>query len=76
MDVWIMFGDESAPVFAGFEHRHVFRVESGEFEGGEADRTCAEDEDLITIGYLGSMNSVAADGQRFNESELGKGELL
>jgi hypothetical protein len=71
-----MFGDESAPVFAWFDHSHVFRVESGEFEGGEADRTCAKDEDLIATGYLGPMNGVAADGQRFNESELGKGELL
>ena len=75
MDVWIMFGNEFAPVFAEFDHRHVFRVESGEFEGGEADRTCAEDENIFNIGYLGPMNGVAADGKRFNQSEFGKGEL-
>ncbi len=57
-----MSGNESAPVVAEFDNRHVFRVKSGEFEGGETDRTCAKDKDIIAIGYLGPMNSVATDG--------------
>ena len=71
----VVFAAEREPLGVHVHHRDIAAGESGEFQHGQTDGPGADDEQMLAGLGIRSVDSVAADGEGFDEGELFEREL-
>ena len=63
------------PLFIEIKNDHPRAGDAGEFNHGQTDRPSTEHENIFSRLRLGTIHSVASNGERFDQRELFKSEL-